>query len=111
MVVRLKIVLEQAEYSALFKMAMAELRNPPDQTRFILRSELERRGFLTMETAMKSPETIQALDTQANPENEEGCCALLSDFYTCRGCIERGHGPQKHLPLNLWTVSGQIGTL
>jgi hypothetical protein len=46
-VTRLKLPLEQAEYTALLKVAGDELRNPTDQARFILRQELERRGLLT----------------------------------------------------------------
>ena len=46
MVNRIKLTLEQAEYSALLKVAGDELRNPTDQARFILRQELERRGLL-----------------------------------------------------------------
>lgn len=45
-VTRLKLPLEQAEYTALLKVAGDELRNPIDQARFILRQELERRGLL-----------------------------------------------------------------
>jgi hypothetical protein len=46
MVNRIKLTLEQDEYSALLKMAVSELRNPPDQARHILRQELSRRGYL-----------------------------------------------------------------
>jgi hypothetical protein len=45
-ITRLKLPLEQVEYSALLKAAGDELRNPVDQVRFILRNELERRGLL-----------------------------------------------------------------
>jgi hypothetical protein len=45
-VTRLKLPLEQAEYTALLEAAEKELRNPADQARFILRPELERRGLL-----------------------------------------------------------------
>jgi hypothetical protein len=45
-VTRLKFPLEQAEYSALLKMAGDELRNPIDQAHFLLRQEFERRGLL-----------------------------------------------------------------
>jgi len=48
MVVRLKLVLEQDEYSALMESALADLRNPSDQARFILRQELERLGLLNV---------------------------------------------------------------
>ena len=49
MVNRLKIVLEQPEYSGLLEMSVSELRQPPDQVRFILRQELQRRGLLPKE--------------------------------------------------------------
>ena len=49
MVTRLKLVLEQPEYSALLKVAVIELRNPSDQARFIVRKELERRGLLSFD--------------------------------------------------------------
>ena len=48
MVVRLRIALEQEEYSALLKLALAEERNPEGQLRFILRTELHNRGFLIL---------------------------------------------------------------
>ena len=44
MVTRVTVVLEQPEYAALLRMALSELRSPPDQLRHILRGELERRG-------------------------------------------------------------------
>jgi hypothetical protein len=50
-VTRLKLPLEQAEYTALLKIAGDELRNPIDQARFILRQELERRGLLKADSA------------------------------------------------------------
>lgn len=49
MVTRLKIPLIQAEYSALLKIALAELRDPVEQAHFILRQELERQGLLNCE--------------------------------------------------------------
>lgn len=45
MVERLTVTLEQSEYSALLRVAVAELRDPADQLRHILRAELERRGL------------------------------------------------------------------
>lgn len=45
-VTRLRIPLEQREYSALLKMAQAELRSPDDQIRYVLREELRHRGLL-----------------------------------------------------------------
>ena len=49
MVMRLKLTLEQPEYSALLKVATEELRNPVDQVRFIVRKDLERRGLLQLD--------------------------------------------------------------
>ena len=46
MINRVTVTLEQSEYSALLEVAIAELRNPPDQLRYILRRELERLGRL-----------------------------------------------------------------
>lgn len=46
MVTRLRLTLEQDEYSALLEIAAVELRNPGDQARYMLRCELERRGLL-----------------------------------------------------------------
>ena len=43
---RLKILLEQPEYSALIHLAEQELRTPADQVRLIVRLELVRRGLL-----------------------------------------------------------------
>jgi hypothetical protein len=48
MVTRVTLTLEQPEYAALLRAGEAELRNPQDQARFILRKELERLGFLEM---------------------------------------------------------------
>jgi flagellar biosynthesis regulator FlaF len=45
MVNRITVTLEQAEYSALLKLAGEDLRGPADQLRHILRVELENRGL------------------------------------------------------------------
>ncbi len=49
MVNRLKLALDQAEYSALLKVATNELRSPDDQARYIVRQELTRRNLLPIE--------------------------------------------------------------
>jgi hypothetical protein len=46
MVNRLTVTLEHQEYAALLDVALAELRSPADQVRYMLRQELERRRFL-----------------------------------------------------------------
>ena len=50
MIVNFKISLEQSEYSALGKLALEDLRAIPEQARFIIRQELERRGMLSLDT-------------------------------------------------------------
>ncbi|KPL80850.1 hypothetical protein ADN00_01285 [Ornatilinea apprima] len=44
---RLKILLEQPEYSALIHLAEQELRTPADQARLIIRLDLIQRGILS----------------------------------------------------------------
>jgi hypothetical protein len=61
MVVRLRIVLEQEEYSALLRLAISEERNPEGQLRFILRTVLHNRGLLIL-----PPES----DSIRNEEND-----------------------------------------
>ncbi len=53
---RLKVILDQPEYSALLQVAIEELRSPDDQVRYMVRQELMRRGLLRTE---------QSLDQQA----------------------------------------------
>ena len=43
---RVVVTLRKDEREALVKLALAELRNPRDQARHILRQELQRRGLL-----------------------------------------------------------------
>ena len=49
MIIRLRIALQQEEYSALLKLANEEERNPEGQLRYILRNELKRHGFVLPE--------------------------------------------------------------
>lgn len=46
MINRLKILLNQPEYTALLKLAEQELRNPADQARLLVRLELIRLGLI-----------------------------------------------------------------
>ena len=46
---RLTVTLEHPEYAALLDVALAELRTPADQVRYILRQELKRRRFLPVD--------------------------------------------------------------
>lgn len=47
MINRLKILLDQPEYTALLKLSEQELRNPADQVRLLVRQELIRLGLIT----------------------------------------------------------------
>jgi hypothetical protein len=46
---RIKVALPQREYRALLNLCQIDLRNPPDELRWILRQELFRRGLLKIE--------------------------------------------------------------
>jgi hypothetical protein len=46
MINRLKIMLDQPEYSALLKLSERELRNPADQVRLLVREALIREGLI-----------------------------------------------------------------
>lgn len=52
---RVTVTLNQPEYSGLLDIAIAELRDPRDQIRFILRQELQRRGVLPKEESHNKP--------------------------------------------------------
>jgi hypothetical protein len=52
---RLKILLEQPEYSALIHLAEQELRTPADQARLIVRLDLIRRGLLPEDENKSTP--------------------------------------------------------
>ena len=58
MVTRLKITLEQNEYSALLRIARLELRNPSDQARHIIRLDLDSRGLLGTEDSNQDHSSI-----------------------------------------------------
>lgn len=56
MLERVRILLDNAEYSAILKLADRELRGVSDQARHIVRRELERLGYL--ETTPATPEAV-----------------------------------------------------
>ena len=61
MVARLKLTLEQDEYSALLRMAHSEMRDPVSQVRFIVRKELVDIGMLNSKEKSKSPKSIEVV--------------------------------------------------
>jgi len=64
---RLKILLEQPEYSALIHLAEQELRTPADQARLIVRLDLIRRGLLP-------EDEIKSTSSQENFVRHESTC-------------------------------------
>lgn len=53
---RIKLTLEQPEYSALLELATRELRGPDEQAHHIVRQELERRGLLSTDDSVSENE-------------------------------------------------------
>lgn len=58
--VRLQVRLDPTEADALAKLAFRELRDPRDQVRLILRTELERRGLLNGEPSPRGESEKQS---------------------------------------------------
>ena len=56
-----QIALSQEELNALMKLSEQEIRAIDDQARFIIRAELERRGFIT-----NSQQQLQESEVKAN---------------------------------------------
>ncbi len=59
MITRLKVVLDQDEYSALLQVATNELRSIDNQVRYIVRQELTQRGLLATESSNASQEVLR----------------------------------------------------
>ncbi len=56
MIQRIKVMFEEPEIKALYKLCDIELRNPMDQIRKIVRQELIRQGLLTTDLHIWSEE-------------------------------------------------------
>ena len=61
MINRLKILLDQPEYTALLKLSEQELRNPADQARLLVRQELIRLGLVPA-THLEPKEKLSSYD-------------------------------------------------
>lgn len=61
MINRLKILLDQPEYTALLKLSEQELRTPADQARLLVRQELIRLGLIP--TTYDSQEKMSHYDS------------------------------------------------
>jgi len=70
MINRLRIILEQPEYSALLKLSGQEVRNPSDQVVVIVRNELVRLGLLPPDKLPYGPDAIKLSESTITPEEE-----------------------------------------
>jgi len=70
MINRLRIILEQPEYSALITLSGQEVRNPEDQVVVIVRNELIRRGLLPSEKLPYGPDVNHFPDTSNQSEEK-----------------------------------------
>ncbi len=70
MINRLRIILEQPEYSALIKLSGREVRNPADQVVVIVRNELIRLGLLPPDKLPYGPDVIKLTLDAISPEVE-----------------------------------------
>lgn len=70
MINRLRIILEQPEYSALIKLSGQEVRNPSDQVVVIVRNELIRLGLLPPDKLPYGPDASKLSKSAGTPEKE-----------------------------------------
>jgi len=62
MVMRLQIALTSLEADGLLKLANADLRDPREQMRFILRKELERAGLLVLDSQSREEQPAEEME-------------------------------------------------
>mgnify|MGYP001095059517 FL=1 len=62
MVMRLQIALTSLEADGLLKLANADLRDPREQMRFILRKELERAGLLVLDSQSREEQPAEEVE-------------------------------------------------
>jgi hypothetical protein len=70
MINRLRIILEQPEYSALIQLSGQEVRSPADQVVVIVRYELVRRGLLPSDKLPHGPVVKKPTETTISFEEE-----------------------------------------
>ena len=66
--IRLRITIDEEEYSALLELALSEMRDPEGQLHFLLRRELYNIGLLKSDEIIKLSES---LITSQKPINKE----------------------------------------
>jgi hypothetical protein len=80
MINRIRIILEQPEYSALIQLSAQEIRTPADQVVVIVRNELVRRGLLPADKLPYGPDLISVDETAHLPEELCKIADLLSAY-------------------------------
>jgi hypothetical protein len=80
MINRIRIILEQPEYSALIHLSAQEIRNPADQVVVIVRRELIRCGLLPADKLPYGPDLNSVAETAHLPEELCEIADLLSAY-------------------------------
>jgi len=80
MINRIRIILEQPEYSALIQLSAQEIRTPADQVVVIVRNELVRRGLLPADKLPYGPDQISVDEMAYLPEELCEIADLLSAY-------------------------------
>jgi hypothetical protein len=80
MINRIRIILEQPEYSALIQLSAQEIRTPADQVVVIVRDELIRRGLLPADKLPYGPDLYSVAETAHLPEELLEIADLLSAY-------------------------------
>jgi hypothetical protein len=80
MINRIRIILEQPEYSALIQLSAQEIRTPADQVVVIVRNELVRRGLLPADKLPYGPDLNSVAETACLPEELCEIADLLTAY-------------------------------
>ena len=80
MINRIRIILEQPEYSALIQLSGQEIRTPADQVVVIVRGELIRRGLLPADKLPYGPDLISVDEVAHLPEELLEIADLLAAY-------------------------------
>ncbi|HBG75220.1 MAG: hypothetical protein A2X25_12785 [Chloroflexi bacterium GWB2_49_20] len=80
MINRIRIILEQPEYSALIQLSAQEIRTPADQVVVIVRDELIRCGLLPADKLSFGPDLISVAEVAHPPEELCEIADLLSAY-------------------------------
>jgi hypothetical protein len=80
MINRIRIILEQPEYSALIQLSAQEIRTPADQVVVIVRNELVRRRLLPADKLPYGPDLNSVDDMASLPEELSEIADLLSAY-------------------------------